>query len=154
MARITHIFVAPARGAPMHSLTAVEAVSGEGLRGDRYADARNRRGADCQVTLIELESIEAFSRETGLPLSPDGPRRNLVTCGIRLNDLCGRRFAVGGAVFEGLELCEPCSLFAKRTHREALKFFVRRGGLRARIVSGGAIRVGDGVGDETGARST
>jgi MOSC domain-containing protein YiiM len=143
VATVTHIFVASARGAPANSVASVEAVAGEGLRGDRYAEARNRRSPDHEVTLIELEHIEAFSREVGLPLTPEMPRRNIVTRGARLNELCGKRFSVGGAMFEGLELCEPCSLFAKRTHREVLKFFVGKGGLRARIVATGEIRIGD-----------
>jgi MOSC domain-containing protein YiiM len=129
----------------MQSLDAVEAVAEHGLRGDRYMEPKNRRAPDNQVTLIELENIEAFTRDTGVALSPDMPRRNIVTHGIRLNDLCGKRFAVGKTVFEGLELCEPCVLFAKRTHREVRRFFAGRGGLRARIISGGHIRVGDVV---------
>jgi MOSC domain-containing protein YiiM len=145
MASVTHIFVAPARGAPMQSVRAVEAVADQGLRGDRYMEANVRREPDQQVTLIELESIEAFTRDTGLSLPPDGPRRNIVTQGMRLNDLCGQRFKVGDVVLDGLELCEPCRLFARRTHREALQFFAGRGGLRARIVTGGEIRVGDTV---------
>jgi MOSC domain-containing protein YiiM len=71
-----------------------------------------------------------------------------VTRGIRLNDLCGKRFKVGAAILEGIELCEPCGLFAKRTRPEILKFFVRKGGLRARIVGGGEIRVGDTIGGD------
>jgi MOSC domain-containing protein YiiM len=127
----------------MKSLDAVEAVADQGLRGDRYMDAQNRRSPDYQVTLIELENIEVFTRETGISLSPEMPRRNIVTRGIRLNDFCGKRFAVGGTVIEGLELCEPCMLFAKRTYRQVRRFFVGRGGLRARIIAGGNIRVGD-----------
>jgi MOSC domain-containing protein YiiM len=145
MPTVTHIFIAPARGAPMRSVPAIEAVADQGLRGDRYIDAKVRREADQQITLIELESIDAFTRETGLTLLPEGPRRNIVTQGVRLNDLCGKRFTVGSAVLEGLELCEPCRLFAKRTHREALHFFAGRGGLRARILAGGQIRVGDAI---------
>lgn len=148
MAKVTHIFVAPVRGAPVRAVAAVDALADQGLRGDRYTDARLRRSPDYQVTLIEMESIEAFSRATGLTLTPEMPRRNIVTLGIRLNGLCGKRFSVGGAVFEGLELCEPCSLFAKRTHREVVKFFAAKGGLRARILSGGEIRVGDFVGED------
>jgi MOSC domain-containing protein YiiM len=72
-------------------------------------------------------------------------RRNIVTRGVRLNDLCGKRFRVGEAVFEGLELCEPCTLLAKRTHREVLRFLRGNGGLRARIVRTGVIRVGDSI---------
>jgi len=129
----------------MQSLRSVEALANEGLRGDRYCQARNRRAPDYQVTLIELENIETFTRDTGLTLTAEMPRRNIVTRGIRLNDLCGKRLRVGAAVFEGLELCEPCSLFAKRTHREALKYFARKGGLRARIISSGEVCIGDSV---------
>lgn len=121
----------------MESRDRIEALLDAGLRGDRYTDH--------QVTFIELENIEAFTRSTGLALSPDMPRRNIVTRGIRLNALHGRRFRIGAAVFEGLELCEPCSLFAKRTHREVLEFFPRKAGLRARVVSGGEIRVGASI---------
>jgi len=145
MSSVVHIFIASAKAAPVASVTSVEALAGEGLRGDRYAAAKNRRGPDYQVSLIELENIEAFTAQTGLGLSPGQPRRNIVTRGVRLNDLCGKRFRIGAAVFEGLELCEPCSVFAKNTHREALKWFVGRGGLRARIVHGGEVRVGDAV---------
>jgi MOSC domain-containing protein YiiM len=129
----------------MSAKQSVEALAEGGLTGDRYSEAKNRRSPDYQVTFIELESIEAFTQATGLPLTPDMPRRNIVTSGIRLNGLSGKRFKIGRARFEGLELCEPCNLFAKRTHRQILQFFVGKGGLRARIVSGGEIRVGDAI---------
>jgi MOSC domain-containing protein YiiM len=129
----------------MTSLTSVEAIASMGLAGDRYAEAKNRRSPDYEVTLIESENIEAFARATGRALTPDMPRRNVVTAGVRLNPLVGEQFSIGHAVFEGLELCEPCSLFAKRTYREVLAFFRGKGGLRARIVSGGMLSVGDSV---------
>jgi MOSC domain-containing protein YiiM len=129
----------------MASVASVEALTDSGLSGDRYADSKNRRAPDYQVTLIELENIQAFVATTGLALAPEQPRRNIVTRGVSLNSLRGKRFKIGAAVFEGLELCEPCSLFATRTHREVLRFFVGKGGLRARIVSGGDIHVGDRV---------
>jgi MOSC domain-containing protein YiiM len=121
----------------MQSLERVAAVENAGLRGDRYTER--------QVTFIELENIEAFTRSTGLALTPDMPRRNIVTQGIRLNELCGRRFRIGGAIFEGVELCEPCSLFARRTHREILEFFPQKAGLRARVIYAGEIRVGEPI---------
>jgi MOSC domain-containing protein YiiM len=121
----------------MQSLERVEAVENAGLRGDRYTKR--------EVSFIELENIEAFSQSTGLALTPDMPRRNIVTQGIRLNELCGKRFRIGGALFEGVELCEPCSLFARRTHREILDFFPRKAGLRARVISAGEIRVGESI---------
>ena len=148
MASVEHIFVAPGKGEPTRSVASVEALPDQGLRGDRYSLAKNRVAPDYQVTLIEIENIEGFTQATGLPLTPGMPRRNIVTRGVRLNDLCGKRFRVGSAVFEGLELCEPCALFAKVTYREALKFFVRKGGLRARIIEGGEVCVGDFVGED------
>jgi MOSC domain-containing protein YiiM len=145
MASVIHIFTAPTRGAPMESRQCVAALTDGGLDGDRYADLGNRRGPDYQITLIESENIAAFAEMVEVPFTPDMPRRNIVTQGIRLNELCGKTFRVGHVTLEGIELCEPCSLFAKRTHRDVLKYFPRKGGLRARIVAGGDIRVGDPI---------
>jgi MOSC domain-containing protein YiiM len=121
----------------------VTAIANSGLAGDRYAISANRRGPDYQLTLIEIENIEAFARAVSRPFTPDTPRRNVVTRGVALNELCGKQFRVGDVVLEGVELCEPCSLFAQRAGREVLKHFLHRGGLRTRIVEGGEIRVGD-----------
>ncbi|MBI2383104.1 MAG: MOSC domain-containing protein [Gammaproteobacteria bacterium] len=153
MGQVQHIFIAPHRGEPMVSLAEVEALADCGLRGDRYADPANRKSPQDQITLIEIEHIRAFSAASGLPLAAYEPRRNLVTSGVRLNDLCGRRFRVGAVELEGLELCEPCATFARRTHAQVARFFVHRGGLRARIVRGGLIRVGDAIGEDRGSRN-
>ena len=143
MGTIQHIFVAPHRGAPAVSLSEVEAIADCGLRGDRYTESSLRKSPDYQITLIESENILAFSHASGLPLEPHEPRRNLVTVGVGLNDLCGKRFLVGEAELEGLELCEPCATFAGYTNPEVVRFFVHKGGLRARIIRGGIVRVGD-----------
>ena len=144
--RVEHIFIAPLKAAPVKACQRVEAIAGLGLEGDRYCDPRMRDpGEETQVTLIEVEHIEAFVRSTGLAMRPDGPRRNLVTRGVALNDLVGKRFRVGEALLEGVELCEPCAVFARNTHRQAVKAFVHKGGLRASIVEGGGIRVGDAI---------
>ncbi len=145
MGSVAQIFVSAKRGAPMELRHTVTALTNGGLVGDRYAEATNRRGPDYQLTLIESEHIEAFARIVGWPFTPDMPRRNIVTRDVRLNDLCGKCFRVGGATVEGIELCEPCSLFAKRTGREVLTYFRNCGGLRAKIIAGGEIQVGDAV---------
>lgn len=142
---IRHIFVAAMRGGPMLARAEVCAQKDSGLYGDRYADPTIRRSSNYQLTLIELEHIEAFRAASGLPLAPHEPRRNLVTEGADLNSLLGRRFAVGEVELEGLEICEPCGLFARRTHAEVLKFFVHKGGLGARVLTDGVIRTGDRV---------
>jgi len=132
----------------METRESVIALADGGLTGDRYSIAKSRRGPDYQITLIEIENIDAYRQTVDPTFTNDLPRRNIVTRGIPLNDLVCKRFRVGEAVLEGLELCEPCSLFAKRTRREVLKAFLHRGGLRARIIAGGVIRVGDSIGDE------
>jgi MOSC domain-containing protein YiiM len=129
----------------MQSLASARAIRDCGLEGDRYSDAAIRMGPDYQLTLIELENIVAFNSATGLVLSPDAPRRNIVTTQVRLNELVGCVFRVGEVMAEGIELCEPCSLFKRRTYAEVLRFFVGKGGLRARILAGGQISVGDPV---------
>ena len=139
------IFTAGERGAPMQARTSVEAYANLGLAGDRYTRVKNKYSDNSQVTLIEMEAIEAFVETTKLAMSPDMPRRNLVTRGVRLNALLGKRFTVGGVEMEGMELCDPCVLFAKRTYREVVKGFEGRGGLRARVLGTGAIRPGDTI---------
>ena len=98
MARVEHIFIASSRGAPMQPVSTVDAIAGQGLNGDRCAIAKSRRSDDYQITLIELENVEAFRKDTGLALTPDMPRRNIVTIGSRLNEKIGRQFNLGGAV--------------------------------------------------------
>ena len=116
-----------------------------GIEGDRYFNAAIRRGPDYQLSLIESENIEAFNVETGLRISFDAPRRNIVTSGVRLNDLCGQRFKVGSVVLEGLELCEPCRLLKTRIDPRALDFFMGKGGLRTRVLTGGVLEVGASI---------
>ena len=129
----------------MAPLVEVEALSDSGLRGDRYADVNLRKSPDYQITLIEIENIEAFACASGLSLAAHEPRRNLVTIGVNLNSLLGKRFFVGEVELEGLELCEPCATFARYTHPDVIPFFIHKGGLRARIIHGGVVRVGDQV---------
>jgi MOSC domain-containing protein YiiM len=129
----------------MAALPCVDAIADVGLAGDRYTAIRSRHTDNYQLTLIELENLEAFTRETGLALTPEMPRRNIVTRGVRLNDLVGKRFRIGDALFEGAELCEPCTLFAKRTHREVLELLKGKGGLRAKVLEGGTLKVGQGI---------
>jgi MOSC domain-containing protein YiiM len=98
------------------------------------------------VTLIEIEAIEALERDYGVKLSPGDARRNIVTRGVALNHLVGKEFRVGEAVLRGIRLCEPCQHLVRLTGQEkVLPGLVHRGGLRAQVVKGGVIRVGDAV---------
>jgi MOSC domain-containing protein YiiM len=144
--QVVGIYVgAEARG-PLASVDEVRAEPGRGLEGDRYW---KRQGtfwkpiADREVTLIESEALEAVAAEAGVTLEARDARRNLATRGVRLNDLVNRRFRVGGTTLLGVRLCEPCGHLEELTGRRLRAFFAGRGGLRAGILTGGVIRVGD-----------
>ena len=124
----------------------VEALAGRGLRGDRYfADAPREQGEGRDITLIQAEALEGMHEEHGIELSGAESRRNVLTRGIDLNALVGRRFTVGQAECVGVELCEPCNHLQKMTQPGVLRGLVHRGGLRADVVRGGRIAVGDAV---------
>jgi MOSC domain-containing protein YiiM len=113
-------------------------VTADGVVGDRYHESRD-------LTLVEAEALEGLLEDTGIEVSPAEVRRQVLTRGIRLNDLVGRRFTVGGVECVGQELCEPCNHLQSLTKPGVLRGLVHRGGLRADIVSGGRIAVGDEV---------
>jgi MOSC domain-containing protein YiiM len=144
---IVSIHIAPAAAAPMQSITIVEALAGRGLEGDRYTRRRgtftNQTGTGREVTLIESEAIEALERDYGIALTAGQARRNLVTRGIALNHLVNHEFTIGEVRLRGTRLCEPCAHMERLTVKGALRGLVHRGGLRAEIVRGGMIRVGD-----------
>ncbi len=149
--RIEAIHLASSAEAPMHGVAEATAIAGVGLEGDRYATRRGSFSAKPkpgrQITLIEAEAIEALQRELGLVLAPGDTRRNLVTRGVALNHLVGREFRVGEVRLRGHELCEPCTDLARMTGKpQILPGLVHRGGLRAEILEGGVIRVGDPIG--------
>jgi MOSC domain-containing protein YiiM len=125
----------------------VRAVAGRGLEGDRNflsaGDPELDRDAD--LTLVAAESLEALAEETGLLLTAAESRRNLLTRGVDLNALVGKRFRVGEVECKGIELCEPCRHLEGLTYPGVLRGLVHRGGLRAAIVEGGEISVGDVV---------
>ena len=134
----------------MESRERVRAVPGKGLEGDRYFHgvgtfSPQPQKPDFELTFIELENVEAFAAESGLAFSAADARRNVVTKGIRLNELVGQEFQVGEVRIRGVRLCEPCSHLAKTSFPEVLKGLVHKGGLRAQILSAGEIRVGDKV---------
>jgi MOSC domain-containing protein YiiM len=148
---VVSIHLASRRGAPMAAVAEARAVAGAGLEGDRFFAAAPPGGArkGCEITLIETETVEAAARDWDLDLDPGETRRNLVTRGIALDPLVGRTFRAGGALLEGLKPCDPCAHLARLTGQPVLDALRNRGGLRARILAGGTIRVGDPVAAET-----
>jgi MOSC domain-containing protein YiiM len=148
-ATVTAILISAAPAGPVQAVEIARAIAGRGLEGDRYAAGQgtfsDKPGTGRQVTLIEAEAIEAYEAESGESLTPAEARRNIVTRGVRLNDLVGREFMIGDVRVLGCRLCEPCTHLERLTGKGVLRGLVHRGGLRAEFLSDGVIRVGDRV---------
>jgi MOSC domain-containing protein YiiM len=133
----------------MEQKESARAIAGRGLEGDRYFDGAGywskHPGVGREITLIEVEAIEALEREKKIAIAPSAARRNLVTRGVPLNHLVGREFQIGEVRLRGIRLCEPCDYLEGLTTKGVLTGLMHRGGLRADVVSGGTIRAGDPI---------
>jgi MOSC domain-containing protein YiiM len=146
---LLHICIADAGSQPMREVAEARLVEGVGIEGDRYATGKGYYSksprADRQVTLIEMETIEAIVRDHRIPLVPQETRRNLTTRGVPLNHLVGRRFRVGEVVLNGERLNVPCKYLDGLLGRELFGPLTNRSGLNCTIVKGGTIRPGDPI---------
>jgi MOSC domain-containing protein YiiM len=114
----------------------VRAEAGAGLEGDYHRD----------LTLIAAEALEGLREDTGIELAGHTTRRNVLTRGIDLNALVGRRFSVGSVEAVGVELAEPCTKLRRLSGEPGvLRGLVHRGGLRADVVTDGQIAIGDAI---------
>ena len=143
LGNVTWIGIRPERRAALVTAEAIEAITDRGLAGDHY---NGKPGAQRQVSLIQAEHIEAIASFMELdPIDPGLLRRNIVVQGINLLALRERRFAIGDAILEGTVLCHPCSRMEENLGAGGYNAMRGHGGLCARVLQGGAIRVGSQV---------
>jgi MOSC domain-containing protein YiiM len=144
---VVSLHIAQDAAVPMESKREVKVVVGRGLENDRYFNGTGHwskhPGVSREVTLIEIEAIEALEREKNIAIAPGAARRNVVTRGVPLNHLVGREFQVGAVHLRGTRLCEPWAYLEGSTQKGVLAGLIHRGGLRAEIVTAGTVRVGD-----------
>ena len=142
---LLHIHVALNAAAPMNALIEGRLVAGLGIEGDRYATGlgtySKKQHIDRQVTLIEVEVLEALARDRNIDLAPHEHRRNLTTRGVPLNHLVGRYFRIGDCVLYGGRLNVPCLYLENLVAKKVFKPLLNRSGLNCRIVSGGIVRI-------------
>lgn len=132
----------PARDVPMRAVAEAEAVAGRGLVGDRYGSGSGKRG----ITLVQAEHLPAIAALAGhAAVEPATLRRNLVVAGLPLVALKGRRFRIGDVLCEGTAPCDPCSRMELALGPGGYNAMRGHGGLCARILEGGVIRLGDAV---------
>ena len=140
--RVEWLGVRPAREAPVEVRETVEAVAGKGLVGDRYAGGSGKRG----VTLLQAEHLPVIAALAGLSaVEPEWLRRNVVVSGVPVIAFKGRRFRIGEVLLEGTGPCDPCSKMETALGPGGYNAMRGHGGLCARIVEGGTMRLGDAV---------
>jgi MOSC domain-containing protein YiiM len=146
---VVDIIIGPEELGPVRSVDEVEAVAGLGLKGDRYykreKESKKVHDPSVEITLVELEGIKAAREESGLDITIEDLRRNIVTSGISLDPLVGHRFYVGDALVEALEENPPCRRLARIAGKPLLKPLIGKAGIRGRIVEGGVIKKGDAI---------
>ena len=148
---VVAIFITGESGEPMHPAESVQAVENRGILGDRYyvlagTFSKPNIEPDQEITLIEAEAFEDLRKNHGIDLPHCESRRNIVTENIDLNSLVGQTFQVGAVTLRGMRLCEPCSYLSQITgHRNLVKQWLHKAGLRAHIVKGGKISTGDSI---------
>ena len=132
----------------MRLVEQADALAGRGLSGDRYAAKAGTftpaggSGSGYDLTLIEAEALDELELPGVGHLAYAEARRNVVTRGIDLNALVGRRFRIGEVECVGQRLCEPCAHLERLTTKGVLRGLIHRGGLRADILSDGRIETG------------
>lgn len=140
--QVRWIGLRPARDVPMREVDSAQASAGGGLAGDRYCGGSGKRG----VTLIQAEHLPAIAALAGhAAVAPATLRRNLLVSGIPVIALKGVRFRIGEALLEGTDSCDPCSRMETALGPGGYNALRGMGGLCARVLEGGLVRVGDAV---------
>jgi MOSC domain-containing protein YiiM len=132
--------------APMEEQTKLVLHAGKGVENDRYMlgtgyySSKPEEGR--QITLFEIETLDALKRDYNLELTPAEHRRNVTVEGVPLNHLVGRRFRLGTTVLEATRLSTPCAYIETITKKRIFKPLMHRSGLNCRIVEGGIVTLG------------
>ena len=136
---------------PMRSFPELQLIAGRGIEGDRYLIGQeagfysHKPEEGRQITLFELETLEALRRDHGVELLPEEHRRNVTVEGVPLNHLVGRRFRLGETIVEATRLSTPCRHIEEILGKAVFDPLINRSGLNCKIIAGGALRVGDVV---------
>ena len=141
MSKVFKIGITDKNNKKINEVKSIEVLENKGVVGDRHFDEFN--DPYCQLSFIESENIDFYNSKYNLNIPYVDFRRNIITKGVRLNDLIGKKFLVGSVKVEGVDLCRPCRHLTEILNQEnILKEFLRKGGLRCQILSSSMINVG------------
>ena len=144
MSKVFKLGISSENNKEIQEVESIDVIANKGVVGDRHFDEYN--DPYCQLSLIESENIDYYNLKYGLNIPYINFRRNIVTRGVRLNDLVGKKFIIGRVEVEGIDLCRPCKHLTEMLFQDnILKEFLRRGGLRCQILSSSKISIGDKI---------
>jgi len=144
MAKVIGIAISENYKGQMRKVNSVETIKGKGLVGDRYFREANEE--KFQITLIEIENINHYNQISGTNILPIDFRRNIITEGIKLNELVGSEFLIGEVKVKAHDLCRPCkSLQESLKQKNFVKELLKKGGLRCEILTSGKIFAGNKI---------
>ena len=144
MAEVYKLGITRDNNKKIQEVESIDVLANKGVIGDRHFKDYN--DPYCQLSLIESENIDYYNTKYGLNISYVDFRRNIITKKIQLNDLIGKNFFIGKVQVEGIDLCRPCRHLTEMLNQEnVLKEFLRKGGLRCRILTSSKISVGDKI---------
>ena len=144
MSQVLKLGITAINNQSIQEVNSIEVIANQGIVGDRHFNEFN--DPYNQITLIESENIDYYNIKYGLNIPYKDFRRNIITKGIKLNDLVGKRFQIGKVELEGIDLCRPCKHLSEILDQDnIIKEFLRRGGLRCQILTSSTIEVGDKI---------
>ena len=144
MAKVIKLGLTDKNNQKIKEVKIINVIKNQGIEGDRHL--REFNDPFSQLTLIESENIDYYNLKYGLNIPYIDFRRNIVTKGIKLNELVGKKISIGDVRAEGIDLCRPCRhLNEILNQNNILKEFLRRGGLRCQILNSSKINLGDQI---------
>ena len=144
MSEVFKLGIASKNNQAIDEVKLIDVLTDKGIVGDRHFKEFNDPYS--QLSLIESENIDSYNIKYGLNIPHVDFRRNIVTKGIQLNDLVGKKLLVGDVKLEVIDLCRPCRHLTEVLNQDnILKEFLRRGGLRCQVLSSSNIKIGDKI---------
>ena len=142
MSKVFKLGITKNNNQKIEEVLSIEVLANKGIVGDRHINEYN--DPYNQLTLIESENIDYYNKKYNLNIPYVDFRRNIVTKGIELNSLVGKKISIGDAKIEGIDLCKPCRHLQEKLGQDnIIKEFLRRGGLRCHIINSSKIKIED-----------
>ena len=144
MSEVYKLGISTKNNRPIKEVNSIDVLANQGVVGDRHFKEFN--DPYNQLSLIESENIDHYNIRFGLSIPYIDFRRNVVTKGVKLNELIGKKILVGNVELEVIDLCRPCRHLTEVLGQDnILKEFLRKGGLRCQVLSSSSIKIGDKI---------